>query len=188
MADAQLNQTFDPAGFYEFDLAQGSVRSRDGSRVILLSDHALAPLVAAAVASGDLKAVRRLGRALGQLVESSLSGEAREQGPDQVLSHCATVLALFGWGRLRAERWGRALVIHLDHSPTLDEGQLAVAALLGGMLSELGGDEVACVPIGDHGGVFLLLHPGVAEEVWNWSREGSDLAEIVGRLQRGAEA
>jgi hypothetical protein len=176
---------FDPGGFYEFNLAHGAVKARDGSRVLILSDNALAPLVSAAVKNGDLKAVRRLGRQLGHLVEGALSKPPASCSPEDVIGHAAGVLALFGWGRLSIERWGDALVVKLGALPVLDEGHLGVAALLGGLFSELGGAEVACVPIAQDVGTFVLLDPGVAEEVWNWSKEGLNTPAIVGRLQSG---
>ncbi len=182
---AELGAQFDPVGFFEFDHAEGSVAARGGPRVIVLSDTALAPLVSAAVRNGDLKAVRRLGRTLGHLVAGSLPADAASLRTPDVLSHAAGVLGLFGWGRLHLERWGPALVARLAKPPALDEGHLAVAALLGGLFSELGGQDVACVPVGHDGSTFVLLHPSVAEEVWNWAREGAPLGDIVARLTRG---
>ncbi|MEM9192789.1 MAG: hypothetical protein AAGF12_26680 [Myxococcota bacterium] len=176
---------FDPGGFYEFNLAHGAVRTKDGSRVIVLTDTVVAPLVSAAVQNGDLKAVRRMGRQLGQLVRDSLGVPATSCSPEQVMGHAASVLALFGWGRLNLERWGDVLVARLMEFPNLDEGDLGVAALLGGLFSELGEREVACVPTSDTQ-AFILLNPTVAEQVWNWAKEGQDLPSIVGRLSQGA--
>jgi len=178
MAEAR----FDPGGFYDFNLAEGAVRARDGSRVLVLSDNVVAPLVSAAVKNGDLTAVRRLGRQIGQLVSESLGASALEQSPETVLAHASSALALFGWGRLGMQRWGDALVASLAQVPTLDDDHLGVAALLGGLFSELGGREVACVPT-DTSGRFVLVDPSVAEQVWAWSKGGDDLPKIVGKLQ-----
>lgn len=176
---------FDPGAFYEFNLAQGAVRARDGSRVIVLSDNVLAPLVSVAVKDGDLKPVRRLGRQLGEMIQESLGTSATSLPPELVVGHAAGVLALFGWGRLSIERWGDAIVARLSQLPILDDGSLGIAALLGGVFTELFGDEVACVPIGSEMGTFVLLHPSVAQDVWAWSKEGLDLGSIVARLRRG---
>ena len=69
--------SFDPGGFFQFDLAKGSVRSRGGSRVLLVSESVLSPLINTAVANGDLTAVRSLGSQLGTLIASvaRLAGE-----------------------------------------------------------------------------------------------------------------
>ena len=129
--------SFDPGGFFQFDLAKGSVRSRGGARVLLVSESVLAPLINTAVAHGDLTAVRSLGSQLGTLIASSLGAPANTLQPSQVIGHAGTMMSLFGWGRLRLEQWGDALVLHVDGLPPLDEDNLAVAALLGGMFSTL---------------------------------------------------
>jgi hypothetical protein len=65
--------------------------------------------------------------------------------------------------------------------PPLDEDNLAVAALLGGMFSTLCGAEVACVPI-SHTTRYIMVDPRIAEQVWAWSKEGESLAAIAGKL------
>lgn len=177
---------FDPAGFFEFDLAAGGVRARSGNRVLVLSDTVVAPLVSAAVQNGDLTAVRRLGRHMGEEVAASLGGEAEHQSSETVLGRAATMVSLFGWGRLEVERWGDALLARLVDLPELDADHLAIAALLGGLFSAIARHEVACVPVTTDGR-FLLVDPHIAEQVWNWSRGGDDIPTIVGRLGVPAE-
>jgi hypothetical protein len=99
-----------------------------------------------------------------------------------VLSHAAAVIALYGWGGLRFEQWGDALVLEVQELPPLDRDNLAVAALLGGLFSTLCGQEVACVPIGASG-KYIMVDPAVAEKVWGWSKGGDDLAAIVSKLE-----
>jgi hypothetical protein len=173
--------SFDPGGFFQFDLAKGSVRSRGGSRVLLVSESVLSPLINTAVANGDLTAVRSLGSQLATIIASSLGTSANAQSPSQVIGHAGTVMALFGWGRLRLEQWGDALVLHVDGLPPLDEDNLAVAALLGGMFSTLCATEVACVPI-SHSTRYVMVDPRIAEQIWAWSKEGESLASISSKL------
>lgn len=173
--------SFDPGGFYEFDLARGAVRTRDGARVLVLSDHVLGPLVSGAVKAGDLTAIRTLGQELGNAAAKSMGQRATELSPEAVLGHVSSVLALMGWGRLRFEQWGDALVATLDGLPALDPQNWGVASLLGGLFQALAGREVACVPVGTTG-QFVLLDPSVAEQVWGWARGGAELGTIVGRL------
>lgn len=180
-------EAFDPAGFFEFDGGSGEVRARGGARVLVLSDAVLGPLVAAAVQSGDLTAVRRLGRHMGELVRGSLEGAPEEAPAEAVLGRARAILGLYGWGSLDIERWGDALVARLGHAPVLDEDNLAMAALLGGLMSSLAHREVACVPVtGD--GAFMMVEPHIAEEVWGWARNGETIAHIVDRLAPGEEA
>jgi len=177
MADA----SFDPGGFFEFDLAKGAVSARGGGRVLVLSDGVVAPLISAAVEAGDLTAVRELGRQLGEAAAAEMEGAPQDGAAEEVLGHAGAVLSLFGWGRLGVDRWGDALVATLDQLPRLDDEHLGIAALLGGLFSSLADEEVACVPVGDDG-TFLLVDPSVAQQVWKWSRGGDDVAAVVGRL------
>ncbi len=173
--------SFDPGGFFEFDLATGSVRARGAGRVLILSDSVVAPLVSAAVGNGDLTSVRKLGRELGEGVARDLGADALELPVEAVLEAAAGVLAVMGWGRLQVDRWGDALVASLEQIPHLDDDHLGVAALLGGLFSSLAEREIACVPVSS-AGHFVLVDPSVAQKVWKWSRSGDDIAAIVGRL------
>jgi hypothetical protein len=173
--------SFDPGGFFQFDLAKGSVRSRGGGRVLLVSESVLSPLINTAVAHGDLTAVRSLGSQLGSIVASSFETPPNGLAPAQVIGHAGAVMSLFGWGRLRLEQWGDALVLHVDGLPPLDEDNLAVAALLGGLFSTLCSTEVACVPIA-RTARYMMVDPRIAEQVWTWSKEGESLASIVSKL------
>jgi hypothetical protein len=175
------DSSFDPGAFFQFDLAHGSVRSRGGNRVLLLSESALAPLVKTAVGHGDLTAVRSLGTQLGALVGGSLGKNATSRSPEEVISHASNVLSLFGWGRLKLERWGDALALQVDGLPPLDDDNLAVAALLGGLFSTLCAVEVACVPLA-RSSKYLMVDPAVAEQIWTWSRSGDSLATITSKL------
>jgi hypothetical protein len=172
---------FDPNGFFQFDLARGLVTTQTGTRVLVLSESVLAPLIATAVRGGDLTAVRELGNQLGSCVAATLGKPAAELPPEVVLAHAAGVIALYGWGRVQLERWGDALALEVEQIPPLDGENLAVAALLGGMFSTLSGNEVACVPVGSSRR-YLVVDPAVAERVWAWSKSGESVGAIVSRL------
>lgn len=171
---------FDPSGFFEFDLARGAVRTRSGERVVVVTGEVLAPLFTSALKTGDVSAVRKLGKQLGKAAAQGLASVASSP-PEVVLGRAADVLSLFGWGRLRVERWGDALVARLDGGPALDAEHLGVGALLGGLFSALADRDVACVPIGS-GATYLVVHPSIASQVWKWSRAGDDVPAIVSRL------
>jgi hypothetical protein len=173
--------SFDPGGFFQFDLAKGSVRARGGGRVLVVAENVLAPLINTAVAQGDLTAVRSLGSQIGALVSSSLGASPAGLAPAQVIGHAGAVMSLYGWGRLRLEQWGDVLVLNVDGLPPLDEDNLAVAALLGGLFSTLCSTEVACVPIGRTAS-YMMVDPRIAEQVWTWAKEGESLASISSKL------
>jgi hypothetical protein len=171
---------FDPSGFYEFNLKGGTVRTRGGERVVMLSEGVLSALVEAAARDGDLTPLRRLGELLGEQVLSGLDRPASVLTPEVILGHTSAVTALFGWGGVGFERWGAALVVALRDKPELDEDELGAAALLGGMFSEISQRQVSCVPTGDS--KFIMVDFEVAETVWGWYKDGADLAAIVGML------
>lgn len=172
---------FDPARFYEFDLGEGAVRSRDGARVLVLPDSALTALVSAAVKGGELSALTKLGRTLGAQALASLGGSADTAAPETVLGHAGAVIALFGFGKLSLERWGDALIATLAQQPKLDDDDFATAAFLSGVFSALSGRDVAAVALGEHAR-YAIVDPSIAGEVLGWAREGADLPTIVSRL------
>ena len=176
MAEAR----FDPGGFYQFDLSEGSVRTKDGARVLMVSDTALGLLVSTAVRSGDIAAMIGLGSQLGAMARQSLGADPSGATPESVLAHAAAVVSLFGWGKLSFEHWGHALVVGLGGLPSLDDGGKAVGALLTGLLSSLGNQPADCVAVGQ--GQFLVVAPDIAEQVRKWAAGGDGLAAIVGRL------
>lgn len=177
MSDTQ----FDPGGFFQFDLAHGRVRTRGGARVLVLAENVLAPLIVTAVQSGDLTAIRQLGSQLGGIVAQSLPAPASTLPPQVVISHAGGVMSLYGWGRLKLEQWGGALVLVVEGLPPLDEENLAVAALLGGIFSTLCSAEVACVPMA-RTTKYIMVDPRIAEQVWTWSKSGDNLATIASKL------
>ncbi|MGB5544945.1 MAG: hypothetical protein WCB63_03380 [Polyangiales bacterium] len=172
---------FDPSGFYEFNLSEGMVRTRNGDRVVVLSEDVLSSLVAAAARDGDLTPLRRLGELLGDQVLGSLDRPASVLSAEAVLGHVSAVTSLFGWGRLAFERWGAALVVTLRDKPELDEDELGAAALLGGMFSQISQRQVSCVPTGES--KFIMVDFEVAETVWGWFKDGADLPAIIGMLE-----
>src|SRR5688572_7273376 len=180
-----MTSGFDPGGYYAFDLARGAVETRHGDRVLILSTETVAPLVSLAVKHGDLTAVRALGKRIGDDAARSLGSDVRRATPEAVVNHASGTLALLGFGALALERWADALVLALSGAPPLDSENLGLAALLGGLLTSLGGRDIACVPI-EAGARFVVVHPMIAEEVWTWSKEGETVAQIVSKLEREA--
>ncbi len=172
---------FDPGGFYQFNLSEGTAQTRAGERVVVLSEPVLSALVSAAARDGDLTPLRRLGELLGEQVLEGLGRSAVSESPERVLGHVCAVTSLFGWGRVELERWGAVLVIAVQNKPELDEDELGAAALLGGMFSQISRRPVSCVPVGDSR--FMMVDFEIAETVWGWYKDGADLAAMVGMLQ-----
>jgi hypothetical protein len=178
---------FDPGGFYAFDLSRGAVQTKHGQRVLVVESDVVATLIATAAKHGDLTAVRALGKHVGEYAARSLGGDLTHATPEAVTTHAAGVLALLGWGALQLERWGDALVLKLEGAPALDSEQLGVSALLGGALTSLTGRDVACVPVSG-GQCFIVVDPSIAEHVFQWTRAGQTIAQIVDKLAREGQA
>ncbi|MDW8246139.1 MAG: hypothetical protein RMJ84_06145 [Sandaracinaceae bacterium] len=171
---------FSPTSYFRAQLKEGKMLTRGERRVLVVSEESMRSLVRLAIKSGDLNAIRRLGRAIGQEVLASLGEDPNQLPPHALVDHFAGLWALFGWGLIEIESWGDALVMRVEGSPSLDENQLGLAALLGGSVSALASLEVAAVPVGSNR--FLLLAPEVADTVLEWSKKGYSLPAILDRL------
>lgn len=169
---------FDPAGYYELDVAKGTVRTRGGTRVIVMSDNVATALVSAAVRSGDLAGLRALGTQLGDEVRAALDGDPKRAEPSAVLGEAAAVLGTFGLGTFKIDRWGDALAVRLEDAAIDDIA--ATEALLEALLESLAGRAVACIPSAD--GSFLVVDPSIADVVRGWAAGGASVATMVGRL------
>jgi hypothetical protein len=186
MAKPQTGR-FDAAGYYAFDLSSGEVRTRAGRRMLILDCDAMGPLISTAVKHGDLTAVRLLGHKIGDQIKGACDGGAGDMSPDEVMANASAVIGLLGFGRLSLEAWGPAVVLRLQGAPDMDQERLGLAALLGGMLASVVGQDCGCVPVGSDGH-FVVVDPTVAGQVWSWSQEGQPLASVIGRIVSGEAA
>ena len=171
---------FDPAGYWEFHLASGAMRTQSGQRVVAVPEDVLASLIAHAVHAGDAAALVRLGEHLGKEAREALGADARGLGPDAVLGQAGAIVTLFGLGKLGLSRWGDALVVSLDGAPQVDPSREAAGALLSGLFSTLAGHKVACVPVED--ARFVLVHPDAEGAVRALAKSGATLADLVSQL------
>ncbi len=169
---------FDPGAFYEVDFEAGSVRTRNGARVLVLTDNAGATLVSAAVKSGEKNAAKAIGSSIAKTALST--GLAEDASPEAVLGEARAVMTTFGWGTLGLERWGNALVATLRDAPETLSSE-AIGAIFEGLFSELQGTDVGVAATSN--GRFLLLSPEVAATAQSWASAGASLPAIVERLE-----
>jgi len=186
MAKPESGQ-FDAAGYYAFDLQSGEVRTRAGRRVLILDCDAMGPLISTAVKHGDLTAVRTLGHKIGDQINGACGGAANGLGSQEVMASASAVVGLLGFGRLSLEAWGPAVVLKLEGAPDMDEERLGLAALLGGMLASIVGQDCGCVPVGGDGH-FVVVDPKVAGQIWSWAQDGKPLASVIARIVDGEAA
>lgn len=164
--------------YFTFDFDSGVITAHGGDRVLVLTENVVKPLLDCALKLGDVTALRELGRRLGNDVKKS---DAASLPIEQVALEISNALSMFGWGRFEIERWGEAVVVRLHQVPSLDSDRLCAAALLGGLLSSLMGENVGCVPVKPDNR-FIVVHPSITETLWRWSCEGLEVPDLVKRL------
>lgn len=174
---------FDPGSFYEFHLSKGLVYSRGGDRVVVLPEDMLSAVFASAATGFDSPTLMvEMGERIGALIAESVgeAGEALKSAPpDAVLGHCATVLSLFGWGRLSMELWGAVVVMRVESCAL---GPDSCGWMLSGMIRYLTETPVWCVPVPAEEAYVVLSEEAAAPWVeGRW--EAVSVIEVVSRLE-----
>lgn len=188
---------FDASKSVTFDLANGLVHLEGAPLRVLTPPDALLVLAGAAGPEATRDFGRALGGPMGQRVAQRLRGPAegsdlhavRGASLEAVVEHLGTELALVGLGSLAAERWGRALVLVVDHCP------LAAGAgdvLLGGVLeSALAAATGRAVSVGvvardSVRARFFVGSEGAMRRLHGLIGAGTGWAEAIARLHDGA--
>jgi hypothetical protein len=174
MADS----SFDAARAVRFDLPSGSVRAAGDARVALVPVEALA----AVGKSGAAEEVAGIvGGAIGKRVASRL-GAASGATVEAFATALGGELAVAGYGSLSVERWGRALVLVVEHTALPDAmlGTLLASAIAA---TSTRGD-VTCAALGteDETARFLVTSKSSAARVRGWIDGGVKWGEALARL------
>jgi hypothetical protein len=181
-------------GPVDFDLSRGRVDRRAGAdetgahdeQVVLVPISALSGLEKAAGHEVTRQFARSIGVSFGRRVATKLgSAEAVEKASlETFVSALAAEIAVSGWGVLHLERWGRAMVLVVDHSVGLPAA--AFAALLEGAVEAAAAREVHAVALtqGSAGSAarVLIASEKSAEHARRWLIEGASEAEVIRRL------
>jgi hypothetical protein len=191
-----MASTVDVSGAVRFDLPSGTVRLADDEKGILVPVAVLAALVKSAPADAGAQVGRDLGAHLGRgMARRAGSGKALlDGGAEAAVTLLAAELAVAGLGTCNLERWGKALVVHLDASPLADAPDF-LAHVIEGALSAASGRSLACTKLvsspqagasGGDGGVRVLVSSeGAASRVRGWLGQGVSYGEALVRLQTG---
>jgi hypothetical protein len=184
---------FDASKAVTFDLVRGHLRTGDSAPGVLVPAKALAELCAKV---GD-DAADSLGRALGDAIGARVArrlagadGGVRGAPVEAFVEHLAGELALAGFGSLGAERWGRAMLLVVDHCPFGASGDRLLATLLGAALSVATGTDATCVLLARDGDRARLLVAGSAgaDQVRSWLGSGVGWGEALVRLHGPSSA
>lgn len=186
-------------GPVDFDLTRGRVDRRSDSQARAVDGGGahdeqvvLVPLTSLAgldkIAGGEVtkQFARSIGVSFGRRVAAKLgSGNVAGSSLEAFVSALAGEVAVCGWGALRMERWGRAMVLVVEHAPALPAG--AFAALLEGAVEAAAAREVHAVALGGEKGDagtarVLIASKKSAEHARRWLIEGASEAEVIRRL------
>jgi hypothetical protein len=176
----------DAADKVRFDLPSGSVRDGGGHRVLLLPSSALEELGRTAGVEVARALSRAMGVALGKGLVARLGSpeSVRSSSLEAVVGALASELAVAGWGSVSLERWGRAMVMLVEH-PAVDD-RTYVAATLEGALREATGRAVHCISLGGEGPLRILVAGDRAvARAKEWLAAGTAWGDVLSRLQAG---
>jgi len=181
------NPPFDASKAVTFDLSRGQIQKEDNETRLLVSARALAALCRGAGAEATSAFGRAIGDSIGAAIATRFEragSTAKSASTESVVEHLAGELALAGFGTLAAERWGRALVLVVDHAPERTDGDNLIEPLLAAALSKSTSVEVKCVRLTREGdrARFLVTGAKGANKVRDWLKEGVSWGEVLVRL------
>ncbi len=176
---------FDASKAVTFDLSRGEIRKDDDERRVLISARAVAALCQAAGADATSRFGQTLGESIGAAIATRFersAGDARGASIESIVEHLAGELAVAGLGTVSIERWGRALVLVVDHASA--DGDKVLAPLLGAMVSRAAKVQARCVRLSREGdrARFLVAGEVGAGKVRDWLSAGVPWGEALVRL------
>jgi hypothetical protein len=183
--------SFDASKAVTFDLARGQLRLGDSPPGVVVPAKALADLCEAAGADASDAIGRALGESVGARVARRLGGAeggVRGVPVDAFIDQLAGELALGGVGSLGAERWGRALLLVVDHCPFGANGDRLVASLLGAAVCTATKTDARCALLARDGdrARFLVTSRAGADKLRAWLGSGIGWGEALVRLHGAA--
>jgi hypothetical protein len=181
------NPPFDASKAVTFDLSRGQIQKEGSDARLLVSATALVALCRAA----GLDAASTFARATGQSIGGAIAARFERAGSDvsaaaidTVIEHLSGELAVAGFGRLSAERWGQALVLIVDYGPATEAGDELLRSLLGAAVAGAARLDLECVRLareGERARFFIAGRKG-AEKVRQWLGSGVSWGEALVRL------
>jgi hypothetical protein len=166
-----------------FDLSTGQVQTGEGERLIVIPLSALDELAQTAGVPAASRFARGIGVAIGRRLAGRLGSidGIRAASLEAFVSGLALEVALAGWGSLSVERWGRAMVVVVDHAPVKEPG--IVSALVEGAIEAAAGREAHGVALAGTGPARVLVaSEKTAARARLWTAEGVSGTDVIARL------
>jgi hypothetical protein len=182
---------FDPSKSVTFDLDHGLVHLEGAPSRLLVPADALLALAGAAGAAATAAFARALGTPMGRRVADRLSaGGVGAAAIDVVVEHLGGELALAGLGSLGLERWGRAVVLVVDHAPLGAAGDALLEQVLAGAIEASVERAVHVLTLARDGvrARFLLGGSAGTDKVRAWLAAGVPWGEALVRLHAAGAA
>ena len=177
---------FDPSKAVTFDLAHGLVHLTGAPSRVLVPAEALGALAHAAGPEATAAFGRALGEVMGRRVAASLAAAEGVEAASTatVVEHLGGELALAGLGSLGLERWGKAMVLVMDHSPLAGTGDALLEATLAAAIAAASGRPVRALLLGREAvrARFLIGGEAALARARAWLGEGVSWGEVLVRL------
>jgi hypothetical protein len=176
--------SFDSTHAVRFDLALGSVRAGNHEeRLLLVPSSALDDLILSASAEAVDGFARAIGAAIGRRVAARV-GSGSDSSVEAFVVQLAGECAIAGVGTVALERWGRAMVVVLEHSPLPTAFLCPVVAAA---IEAAAGRSVSCMLLTRDNAAarVLVTSEGAAARAREWIASGLPWGEALTRLQGG---
>jgi hypothetical protein len=180
---------FDPTGAVQFDLGKGLVSIDRSSQRLVIPADLLTELCQGAGREVSVNFGQRLGSELGRRVAERLGPSTQTGSVELLVEHLGGDWALMGLGCLGIERWGRALVLTVEHSPLGSQGDDMLKSVLAGALQRALGRDVGITRLTREGSLvrFFVGSRPTAASVQSWLLEGSNWGDVLVRLHLQAQ-
>lgn len=179
---------FDPAHSVKFDLAAGTVQLDGSGPRLLVPPDALLDLCKHAGPESLRDFGRKLGTEVGRRMADQMGSAATTAGLEGFVDHLGGNLALLGLGSISLERWGKALLFVVEHSPLGAAGGPLLGAVIEGALQRCLGRTTRAIVLGSDADPIRIFvtGPSAAEKVEKWLSQGTSWGDALARLQGGA--
>lgn len=185
-----------------FDLQNGLVHLDGAPGRVLVPADALGVLCASASPEAVASFGGAIGRTMGLRIAKRLAapaegeaavtgaGDVRAASVETMVAELGAEIALAGLGSLGVERWGKALVVVIDHCPLGPRGDRLLEHVVGEAVGSAAARDARAALLGRDGARVRLLvtSPQAAERVKGWLQEGVAWGDALTRLHAAPKA